>query len=556
MDPIPDHLLEDPNLWDHPMLLKQHLSLEPEPAAPLDQDVDQALLALARMRVEAVQETQALLGEKPSKRLHEAQQAALFKRKILRWRTFYINNLPPELIQYILRIILLTLPTHRLVLLHRLRLTSVCRYWRFIALSDSLFWNDVVIDDPYPFTRSLEFIRRAGTADLHLRIQRPPPFHAHTGYEAKPITADQIRWFLEQLSPKWNQLRSTTFYVDNSDAAGQIIRAFSLPQHHAPRRLCKFEIHSKDDSSVRGPWGAPGTPCIYLYNLFGGVAPQLKHFSIGASINFQSVPCENLVTLDLHCIPSEFCPSSEQFHSMLSTARNLRRLTLHSSGPQPLQDIRSNQEPVILPKLRHLHISQCTVLEAQFWLNHFTAPNVNIFGLEGMLYDDASLLFPYLTGRFPNVQVLALYNLTMDPEPEACGRFCRWFDSMPLVEVLKINDIPRHVLDFFMEDPRLYRSLSQEGIRDAEAREPEAVAPKLATLSCMCGEPASDIFAFVRSRKEILVPLKSIYARVGILPLESCIAIRELGTKLVDWHAERTPEEDRLIEEWQPSVYI
>ena len=551
-------------MWNHPEVLRQHLSTMSEPTTTT-QLKDPALrgrLALAKHLHRKVTAMKKAILPRESQTLNTAWAEKSYKRKFAIWNSFPINQLPVEILQEIFRFIILNIVDSHRVTTHRLLLTSVCRFWRNVALSDKILWNTVYFDDSPPWTRSLTFVDRAATAKLDIRIDEPRvmprhhPARSDSSRSTSPtpsssITPEQMNSLLDVILSKYSQLRIIIMVVDRWDTSRTVMRRFAAAGKAVA--LERFEIHRGSSSStVWIPEPHDPAEAFKPYALCGGSTPKLTWLCLsGINIDWKRFSPVELTTLDLRRIPHGVLSDKESFRRILSSSPNLRRLSMANAGPHLESDDELLPNPIDLLALRELLIGDCAVDYAMRCLSQFNAPNIICLTLLNMGEISQPNLFGQLTGRYPKVEILSTYTLAIHGTPENKTALVKWLDSMPKLTLIKIAQMPVQYVDCFLEDPRQYDDEPTEPKTD-ESTAPRGIIARGLTGFHVTHMPKDTILQFIDRRKQLGVPLKrfytpAVFAELG-LGTEGMQEVRETGVDVkVMYPNMATNEEQHLL---------
>ncbi|GJE98523.1 F-box protein [Phanerochaete sordida] len=503
-----------PDSWNSDMVLRQYLAIHREPTrADVNHGLEALRMVFTRIHVDALKDVQAQMAPREGPTFKYEMQGSLLRHKILVWRVFPINRLPAEILTMIFRAIRRS--DARYGNLFAIRLTWVCRHWRQVALADPVLWGTIIFSDPYPWVRSFNYIERAGGGDLALKLIESQEPEGNGDEIAPNLTVEQVQEFLARISPKVHQLRAMIFTLDTWPATIEVLKFFSSPQARRPKSLEHFEIHRPYMANMGEHWAPRDLASPYIWNpttLFGGEAPKLRSICIsGVGIDLTNFPAANLRTLDLRYITFALCPASGEFLAVLREARNLRRLHLDSAGPgmhNPLPYVRS---PAHLPRLRDLFVGGGLPDWLHWLLSHIDAPQLPCLTLAktDLLNDD--LLLPFLVGRFPALESLALYSVRYATDAKA--PLLRWLSTLNSLRVFKITHCPSEVLlSWFFEDASRCRP---EAERAAFAEEhpgaPSSLIMPNVSAIYFDHERLQDIIAYVNQRKQHGGPLKRAY---------------------------------------------
>ncbi|KAI0095080.1 hypothetical protein BDY19DRAFT_64803 [Irpex rosettiformis] len=550
-------------MWNHPEVVRQHLSTmsEPTAATQIKGPALRGRLALAKHLHKKVTEMKEAVLPRDSQVLNTVWAEKSYKRKFAIWNSFPINRLPVEILQEIFRFIILCVADTSRVTANRLLLTSVCQFWRNVALSDKILWNTVYFDDAAPWTRSLAFVERAASAKLDIRIDEPrarprrrrnvndsTPSTPHTAPHS--ITPEQMDSLLDVILSKYSQLRIIIVVVDRWDTSRTVMRRFAAAGEAVS--LERFEIHR--GSAVSATWiPEPHDPteAFQPYALCDGSTPKLTWLCLsGINIDWKRFSPLELTTLDLRRIPHGVLPDGESFRRVLASSPNLRRLSMANAGPQLDSSDASPSKPIDLPALRELLIGDCAVDYAMRCLSQLNAPNVICLTLLNMIEISQPSLFTQLTGRYPKVEILSAYTLDIHSTTENKAAIVKWLDSMPKLTLIKIAQMPVQYIECFMEDPRQYDEEPAKSETE-DATQKRIIAPGLTGFH-VTHMPKEAIFRFIDRRKQLGVPLKNFYtpsmfAELGLRP-EGLQVIRNAGVEVkVMYQNMATNEEQHLL---------
>ena len=152
------------------------------------------------------------------------------------------------------------------------RLSAVCRHWRFAAIGDGTLWRNISFSPSILPTVScaVNFLRRSRGAPLALAIWNTDCSDAVV---QDPILAD-LMCTLGKSSD-----RITALHVVNPP--GAVIQAFNRPAAN----LGRLSIHAND--------------CREIPPLFGGSTPQLEHLSISNPAGWDVKTFQHLHTLHI-----------------------------------------------------------------------------------------------------------------------------------------------------------------------------------------------------------------------------------------------------------------
>ncbi|KAI0814740.1 hypothetical protein BC629DRAFT_1466819 [Irpex lacteus] len=551
-------------MWNHPEVLRQHLSTiaEPTSATRHTESALRGRLALSKHLHRKVSEMREAISPRDSPTVNTVWAEKSYKRKFAIWNSFPINNLPIEILQEVFRFIILSIGDTNRVTANRLLLTSVCQFWRNVALSDKILWNTVYFDDSPPWTRSLAFVGRAASAKLDIRIDEPrarPRRRRSSGGDSTPsspvpppsITPEQMDQLLDVLLSKYDQLRIIIVVVDRWDTARTVMRRFAKAGEAVS--LERFELHrglATNTTWIPEPYDAAEP--FHPYPLCNGGTPKLTWLCLsGVNIEWKRFSPVELTTLDLRRIPQGLLPDMDSFRRILTSSPNLRRLSMANAGPQfDANDILPST-PIDLLSLRELLIGDCSVDYAMRCLSQLNAPNIICLTLLNMSDISHPRLFAQLTGRYPKVEIFSTYTLDIHGTSENKAAVVKWLESMPKITLIKIAQMPVQYLDWFMEDPRQYTEEPAKSEEEEETPQRRIIAPALTGLH-VTHMPKEAILQFINRRKEMDKPLKHVYTPVMFADLglrsEGLQEVRDAGVEVkIMHHNMATFEEQHLL---------
>jgi len=477
-----------------------------------------------------------------------------FKRNIFYWRTFRMNDLPPEIITHIFRISVWSTGTPADGTHIRLLLTSVCRKWRRLMIEDCTIWSAIWFRDPPPYSRSLEWFKRAGGAPLDIRINEHD-----ANWKSKDddwrykeddhrFTAEQMEELIDKIFVKVSQIRMLVLVVDNWPPALVVLHKL----HEAAEagnviNMERLEIHRMGQPFV---WLGSGfelkgrrSPVV----LFGGQTQSLKYLCLsGVHIDWNMTPLSNLSTLDLRKIAMNVAPTLERFREVLLACPRLHKLSLDGAGPQPVPK-RLDHEPVDLPHLKVLVIGDFSMIYSCYVLSQFKACNVRDLTLMNLIGEDYAPMIIGITGRFKQLRLLTLYTVKIDPTEMSKKAMVRFLYAMPYLSYLRVASMKWHVMETFNEDPRDY-GLGRDTATHTFPETRVVLCPRLQTIEFqqMSGK---NIAQWATKRKELGAPLTRAYVNspyVGQVTAAEATMIQKVVGLYIAPLGSTTPEEKEL----------
>ncbi|KAG6901811.1 hypothetical protein C0995_007610 [Termitomyces sp. Mi166 len=443
-------------------------------------------------------------------------------------RIFRINDLPPEIVTNIFRLIVWPIPDPSTGILWRLWLTWTCRRWREIALGDSTLWNAIWFRDRPPFKRSWAFLERAGISTLDLRI---------SSEDTIPISLAEMDHLLNRLLTYLSRIRILIYIGSSWEHVALLLD--KLRTVDAPLAIERLEIHRLGHIDY-GHYSY-----IQPTTLFNGKGtPRLYYLSLsGVHIDWNTPILHNLSTIDIRKLPLELSPTITRFREILINCPALRKLCLDGAGPQ-IDFYNPPPFQIVMTNLKILCIADFSAPYALHVLSHFTAPNLVDLTFINMTGEDYSPLYEILVNRFPEIKLLTLYAIDLAVRSKA---MVQWLTSMPRLTYLRIANLPLAFFELFVLDPRIVLT------PDEEHPLPKVIlAPKLAVIEA---HPSiiPPLAWFAVQRRTLGVPLDKVYITrpkdhtVNQEFQNACAQLMKVTSLHFMLSSTRTPEEDAIL---------
>ena len=401
-------------------------------------------------------------------------------------------------------------------------------------------WNIVWFKDRYPYGRSFAFIERAGTAPLDIRInERHEAWYKEhmndpddSGEDGHPFTAEMMENLMNKLLLKVRAIRTLVIMVDTWQPALVVLQKIR-DCDHLPDLMERFELHRTGRPWLWvGPMRQSQSQSVPVSFCDRRMLPRLTYACFnGLHIRWSVLQLSRLHVLDLRRVPLEKCPLIYDFRDMLQGCPQLSKLALDAAGPQWVFEdvVDTNLPPIDLPCLATLVLGDFTALYAIYVLNTFTAKNLIDLTVLNMIGYDYAPLIEHLTGRFPEIRVMTMYSIRFADSIPNKRRMIKWLQSTPKIEILKIAQLEKSLLQYFLEDANLWTETTDP----FAAKKPFIpILPELRIL-----EYQSISFDYVshlvEGRKNIGAPLKRIYV---ILPWFAQMSVAEKN-----WLAKMAP---------------
>ncbi|PFH49808.1 hypothetical protein AMATHDRAFT_146808 [Amanita thiersii Skay4041] len=446
-------------------------------------------------------------------------------------RLFRVNELPAEILGNIFHYMIWS-SSHSVN--SRLALTSVCRLWRNIAIGDATLWNAIWFRDPPHYERSLAWLQRSGNGQLDVRIGDT---------DNHKITAQEMSVLFDRLEEKIGQIRIFVSVAESWEANLEVLRGFNAyGKRGLPLAMEHLELHYPGASLVHtgndlGPQG------YQPLSLFGGaVAPHLKNILLNkVPVNWEMSHLSNLRNLDLRSIPPHRFPPLSVFRGMLKSSPNLFKLYLESAGPKWERNNSEANEPISLPNMKILILSDFSLGYAMYILGQIQAPGVRDLALMNLMGEDYTPLFAFLTDKFPDLRMLTMWSV----ETASSRLMVKWLSSMPKLTFLKVHNLQPHFLSFFLECPNPASAKTSRALKD------RVVCPELSILEVESFNP-DIVLQWVVSRQGRGVPLKKLYSSPSFFERLTPEQHQTLCRLTMLYRLEEgvsVPEEDTLLED-------
>lgn len=470
------------NSWDSDLLLKAHLSSLPSPSRPTDRL--SSLIRLNRLK----QDLRVLENDPcTSARLDAPRKTAAlkFKIKVLSWALFPINRLPVEILRFTFKLVIRDAPLYTTYDRNRMLITWVCQYWRSVALSASDFWSSIWVMDEPPYAYTLEFLRRAKSAPLDIRISEKErrPFQIE---EIEPMSLDELTPIMGVILKKISTIRSFVGVFMHWDVALNVFHRFNEAKSEATS-LENFVLHHMGHSYVFS--NSPPLPpeIVTPIKLLGGRTPRLTSLSInGLVVDWSPEILANLTSLDIRRIPKSVPQDAADIRQVLQGCCQLYRLSLCFLGRNSDQAETSSSMILLkIPTLRELSLDDLTQSYILSFLSQVDAPNVvylEIRRIMGITHDIQPTFYG-LTGRFPKIRMLSFHDIVCQTQTDTDLCMTKFYQSIPDLEIMKISMVADNIIRPFYNDPPVATGdeVPAHGTKDS-AMEPAILCPKLRFL--------------------------------------------------------------------------
>lgn len=376
----------------------------------------------------------------------------VYQFSVRRWRPSRINSLPAEIVLEIIRYACWS-PGDAVKI--RTAITSICRWWRELALGDSTLWSVIHFHiKDHPFERCYLWLTRAGNAPLRVWFDDGPVL----GYRAnRHITDPEMQALLKHLFPSIYRIQTLFFVIYNWPPLLTFVkRLHAISQAGRPLILEELEIHR---SGNLHKWPTEFIPIddhpVEGYPVIGRhVTPKLDSICLdGIHFDWRASNICNLTSLDLRRLPLELSPSLSEFRSMLQSSPHLLRLHLSGAGPNVFFDPTRDLPPIHLEHLKTLVLCNFAPTYAQGIVQNISAPVLKELQITKFMRHDYRTFWSYMTGLFPSVVLLSLTHVDI-AMPDAMGPFVRFLASMPRVRYLCVSPITPGAVAAFLCDSK------------------------------------------------------------------------------------------------------
>ncbi|KAJ3555424.1 hypothetical protein NM688_g2583 [Phlebia brevispora] len=474
--------------WDNPLLITQAVS-QMRGLIPPDPDGYKAQYILSSRYIKKLEDVENQLGPNHSSAVDTEYCGAQFRRKLLAYRIFQINDLPVEILRHIFHYVTALPDPYMNYDTQRTRLASVCNYWRQVAIEDKVLWRTLGFSGKHPWNNTFLAMERADGAFLEVFICEPV-------VQGSPkLRSNHVADLFRRLMPKLSKVKTLSIRLDTEEGIWEAMKWLNLPIElcGSPSELQQlaiwFNLRPQDD----------GSP---YFNLFDGRTPKLSNLLIqGLECPWGKMHGAELTTLDLRHLGHQ-APDLSQFRGTLAGSPKLRRLVLHWAGPFEGTE---QQSPIRLLDLHELFICAYHVDNLIYALAQFDAPALRWLELGEIVGDSIAVIDWFVQSRrFTGLQELALQGLTLSDTPKAMEALVRWFDSMPRLKSLKVTRVDTILFDALLADPRHHRS-GQPPPKDHDLL--EALCPKLSVFH-LGQQDVQATCGFIRGREMLGVPFK------------------------------------------------
>jgi hypothetical protein len=203
---------------------------------------------------------------------------------------------------------------------------------------------------------------------------------------------------------------------------------------------------------------------------------------------------------------------------MLESSPNLRKLSLDGAGPTvPMNLAARSYPPVFLPRLESLVLGDFLVTYAIFYAGIIHAPNVREITVLNLVGEDHAQLFKVLTGKFPQLLILALFGVKIRKVAENARIMVQWLLSIPKLKFMRMAGMEADLLDLLYVDGRFHIRNDTPLMPAAEMTQailangsPINLCPELEAIEVQQLDMNS-VVRFISHRKTLEMPLHKLY---------------------------------------------
>jgi len=535
------------DVWDSDTILKLQLKRLEEPTSQIDREHVIARIKLSKLRIRDLSILRANLG-RASPTVDRELATELFRCKLMTWAALTINNFPTEIITQIFRMVVGSMESAVLKTRARESLSWVSKRFRNIAVMDPFLWCHIAFIDSARWSQSLLALERAQSVPLEITY-RHLPRQDGAGHE---VTTAQVHWLLGQVLRKVTNLKKASFFVE--DVTSALVVLDNLRTHGPASSLTSFELHCREICRETDPH--------FVMPLCNGHLPKLRDLALsGMAIDWYKLPFNNLRSIHLRSIDWNLAPSEPVFRQMLSSPQlySLRIAdspVLVAMAPEGVASI----PPVKLPNLREVAVAHMTAWSTVCVFALLDAPGIRTLRIADMPGDDVQLLFDYITGQFPELRMLTLYNVKVVKTDLNMGTMVRFMDATPKLEMLHVHCVPPWLLEVFEEEYNDHRYVEADtrvriSPHPEELNETNYVCPQLRFLQF--GDlDGTSVYRLVKERHDLGLPFTRVYTSYDTA-MQMTKADRDkmcLLTNLVMMDIDKNPDAQRILAEMRASV--
>jgi len=264
------------------------------------------------------------------------------------------------------------------------------------------------------------------------------------------LSSEDVQQILTRIMPKFSRIRMLIVFCKDYAVAWSVQKALSLSGYQGTSMpLERLELHREWTPGVEH-YIAPANSHLEVQPLFGGRhLPSLTHLVVeGAHFDWQNSIIGNLTTFEMRLINAEHSVSLDKFRQILAASPRLERL--HLDAAFATGEVSESARPIELRYLRVLLFSNILPEPLLQLCRQFTAPYLRELLLMRFMRYNYESFWTFITGRFSDIRVLALYSIDTTTHIQAFQPLIRFLDSVRKVEFLKISNFaPRSFAALF-----------------------------------------------------------------------------------------------------------
>lgn len=375
--------------------------------------------------------------------------------------------------------------------------THVCALWRKIGIEAKQLWTSIIFREMTDLELAKVYLQRSGSRTIDIYVDT---VSQEDHIKGVTLCRDEFDLVFDLVVPHVARWRSLILKVrDHECKAGARKHLSSCGP--APNLQTLQLYHLEDWQTSQDLYMATVRPPVLI---FGGVLPRLRNvFLIGVNLPWEtSVFLTNLQELELALHSLGVRPAYGDWRRILATSPNLKRLSLHYSGPQASENW--PDETILLAQLDELSLTDLDPDYLCQLFNRLSIPAVKRLRLD--LPDQDFTLFINQISRaaaptFPHLESLHITALKCELDA-----WCNLLLSVPKLQFLHI--------DFRCVDPGFSIALVDRFTFSVTGVDcglgPQLICPRLTALK-VTGLSPQVLSNLYKTRAEADCPLLTIF---------------------------------------------